>query len=770
MVTVVAIAMTSCQPGDKGAADRGIAEKLSAAGLARPNILLVTLDTTRADHLSPYGYSHSVAPHLERIAREGVLFRSCTAPSAFTLPSHSSIFTGTYPAFHGVRINGTAALSEGHETLAEILAANGYRTGAFIGAFVLDGRWGLNQGFDRYDDLLDLTKFGKIDLAGVQRPANEVVDAALGWLGEPSESPFFAWIHLYDPHAPYEPPEPWYSRFESRGMVGLYDGELAFADSEIGRVLTWLEEEGLANETILAVMGDHGEALGSHGELTHGYFVYDYAVQVPFLLRTPLAETRQLEVEELVRTIDLYPTLLEMLNLEIPEAVQGRSLVSLLEGSTWETASYAYSESMVPYLQYGWSPMYSIRTERYKYIDAPTPELYDLVADPGEETNLASQRARTTAELRKVLQRIYEESRVGAPEPEEADLDRETLDRLAALGYLGGAAPPEKETGLALRDLPDPKEKLEVYGKVSLAGDLINREEYPEALSHLEEVLELDPGVPQAKLLLATCYEETGRREEAKQQLDEVLRADPNDVQALLSMANLLSKDGRGEEVIAIGKKALTVDPRNAQAHILIGQVYMDRNDHQRALPHLQEAVEIQPKLTRNRMNLAACLLGLGRLGDSESILLDILAQHPKYPLAHFHLGLLYDAQGRPQEARAAYAKEVEYYDESVPARFNLGSLLLAMGDAEGYRTQMERVIEIAPDRPKGYLFLARGLLAEGGELARALELVETGLTLADDDELKALGHFLLADIYSREGERDKMAEALARARSFTVR
>jgi choline-sulfatase len=752
---------------------RAVAERLAAGGVAKPNVLLVTLDTTRADRLSAYGYPHAATPHLDAVARAGALFRSCTSASAFTQPSHASILTGTYPTFHGLRINGQAALAGAHETLAEQFAAGGYATGAFVGAFVLDGRWGLNQGFAHYDDRFELGKHAQIDLAGVQRPANEVVDAALEWLDGRQAGPFFAWLHLYDPHAPYEPPAPYAARYRARGLAGLYDGEIAFADAQVGRVLAWLEEKGLAGTTVVAVVGDHGEALGSHGELTHGWFVYDYAVQVPLLLRLPLGLFRGREVDQPVRTIDLYPTLLEMAGLAVPAASQGRSLVPLLDaeaaGGGDSAPAYAYSESMAPYLQYGWSPMFSLRTERWKYIDAPKPELYDLAADPGETRNVLLRERRVTRELRRALERIHAETGAGAPQSEEANLDQETLARLAALGYAGSPAAGAARVGLADRTLPDPKDKLEVYGEVSLAGDLANREEYAEAARHLQKVLALDPAVPQAKLLLATCYRETDRTAQAKGLLDEILKADPDNVQGLIAMANILSEEGRDEEVIAIAKRALAVDERNTQAHVLIGEVYMERGDHRRALPSLHRAVEIQPKLHRNRQNLAACLIGLERFGEAEGLLRAILAEHPKFPLAHFHLGLLYEEQGRLRAAQQAYLAELAHNGDHVPTRFNLGNVALRLGDFAGYRAQMEKVIELAPDRPRGYLFLARGLLAATGEVERARTLVDRGLSLADSAELKALGWFLLADIYTRKGQQARVAEALAKARFFAA-
>lgn len=762
---LVLAACASCSRPD-GEAERG-------AG-ARPNVVLVTLDTTRADHLPAYGYAQGSTPRLDAIARQGVLFESCTTPSAFTQPSHASIMTGAYPPFHGVRINGEAALAEEHETLAERFAGAGYQTGAFVGAFVLDGRWGLDQGFDHYDDELDLSQ-AQIDLAGVQRPANEVVDAALAWLDGERSAPFFAWLHLYDPHAPYEPPEPFRSRFAPRGLTGLYDGEIAFADAQIGRVAAWLERSGLGERTILAVVGDHGEALGSHGELTHGYFVYDYAVQVPLILRLPAglaAHDPGGVVAHPVRTIDLYVTLLELAGLDVPGSSQGHSLIPLLGGGEPEAPDHAYSESMAPYLQYGWSPMFSLRTERYKYIDAPRPELYDLLADPGETRNILRRERRVAHRMRRALQELHATSGADAPQPAEANLDRETLDRLAALGYLGSSAPARERSGLADPALPDPKDKLEVWGEVSLAGDLINRGDYTTARRHLEKVLELDPEIPQAKRLLATCYLKTDQRDRGRELLDEILQADPDDAQALIAMANLLSQEGRGDEVLALAKRALQVDERSTQAYVLMAEVFMERNDHARALPHLRQAVDIQPKLHRNRQNLAACLVALRRFDEAERLLREILGEHPRFPLAQFHLGLLYEERGDLQQARQAYRAEVEHNADYVPARFNLGAVALELGDAAGYLQQMEEIVEIAPDRPKGYLFLARGLLARGttDDLERAAELTDTGVELADTDELRALGYFLRADIYSRRGHPAEAEAALAQARSFAAR
>lgn len=758
----------ACGGGRDGAPLR---EQLVAGGAAQPNVLLVTLDTTRADRLSSYGNPEPLTPRLDALARSGVRFASCTTASAFTQASHASIFTGTYPTYHGVRINGQAALAAVQRTLAESFAERGYATGAFVGAFVLDGRWGFDQGFAHYDDAFELGAGQQIDLAGVQRPADQVVDAALAWLGgvnRPVAEPFFAWVHLYDPHAPYAPPEPYASRYGGRGLTGLYDGEIAFADQQVGRLLDWLRVSGLDNRTVVAVVGDHGEALGSHGELTHGYFLYDYALEVPLLLRLPAGAAAGRVIAQPVRTIDLDPTLLALAGLEIPPAAQGRSLLPLIEGREEASPEYAYSESMAPYLQFGWSPMFSLRGTRYKYIDAPQAELYDLQSDPGETVNLIDRERPVAREMRRALEKIHAQASAGAPQTDEANLDAETLARLAALGYVGGARA-AAHRGLADPALADPKAKLGIYGEVSLAGDLVNRGDYAQAVPHLESVLAQDGGVSQAKLLLSTCYQKTGKEAQAKPLLDDILRQDPNDVQALVAMATLLARQGRGDEVLAIARRALAVDERNTQAYQLIGDVHMDRDEASAALPSLRKAVEIQPKLHRNRQNLAACLIALGELDEAEPLLLGILAERPKFPLARFHLGLLYEKRGDDARAKSAYEEEIAQAGDSVPARFNLGELALRSGDRRAYRAQMERVVALAPERAKGYLFLARGLLAEPGELGRAQQLAERGLALADTSDLRALGYFLLADIYSRQGKGAQAAQAAAQGKRLAA-
>jgi choline-sulfatase len=734
-------------------------------GVDKPNVILITLDTTRADHLGSYGYARARTPVTDALAQRGVLFAQAATPVPLTLPAHSSLMTGLYPTYHGVRLNGTTALSQRHSTLAEVLSHQGYQTGAFIGAFVLDGRWGLNQGFGTYDDRFDMHKFKHLDLAGVQRPANEVMDAAIDWLKGHAKDPFFAWIHLYDPHTPYEPPEPLASEFRSHGPAGAYDGEIAFADQQVGRCVSWLKDAGLDDKTILVIVGDHGEALGSHGEGTHGYFIYDYALHVPFIIATPLDEFRGVRVNAQVSLVDVFPTVLGLAGVDSKTRVEGRSLIPLMYHTEKPDTVYAYAESMGPHLQYGWSPLQSLRSPRYKFIRTTRPELYDLTADPDERTNIFDAHRVLAWEMARELDRRIAESSRGAPAPEAANLDKETIARLASLGYVGTPASPA-EAPAASGPLADPKDKLDVFVDVQRAGELMAKDEYAPAAESLESALRKEPAMPQALLMLGSCYSQLGHTKEAKAQFDRVLKGDPQNVQALIGMANVLLSEGQTDDVVTLCKRTLSIDDRNTQAYTLLGDVYVEQRQPAKALPYLEKAVAIQPKLTQNRLNLAVCLVELKELPRARTMLQEIVDEHPRFPGAQFNLGVLHEEQGHFAEARAAYAAEVANYPDSFKARFNLGKLLAREGDWPGSSEQMHEVIRIAPKRPEGYLFLARNLLNQQASLDQIQALTARGLKVAEAPDVKAFGWFLMADLFSRRHQPDKMNDALGNARA----
>lgn len=738
---------------------------LSKKNISKPNIVFITLDTTRADHLGCYGYEKVQTPNMDRLAEEGILFEQCIAPSPLTLPSHSSMMTGLYPTYHGVRMNGNNALSDKHKTLAELFSENGYDSGAFIAAFVLDGRWGLKQGFQFYDDNFDLTKYKTLDLGRIQRRADEVINSAIKWIEQKKEKSFFAWIHLYDPHTPYTPPEPYYSEYKDRGIAGLYDGEISYMDEQIGRLITWLKDNKLKENTIIIIMGDHGEGLGSHGELTHGYFIYEYAIRVPFIIVTPIEEFKSIRIGSQVRIIDIYPTLLEMLNIKVPEENQGKSLLSTIFDPDKAEDLLAYSEAMSPNLQYNWSPLYSLRTNKFKYIEAPRSELYNLLKDPKELNSLIKKYPKIVKRLKNRLKEIIEKTSEGAPEPESANLDQETIRRLATLGYMGTAVS-RKKTGKGNKILPDPKDKLDIFNAISKAYELNSHDKHKEAAKILEDIVVKDPINPQAKLLLASCYINLKEFKKAKEQLDIILKEDPENIKALVTQANIFMKKNKLDDVIAICNKTLSVDKQNVPALSLLSDIYMEKEELKKAHSYIKRAVDIQPKLTRNKLKLGICLVGMKNYSKAGKVLEDIADKYPEFPTIHFHLGLLYEEQRMFEKARHEYKREITNYENYVPARFNYAKLIFKE-NREEYIKHMRKIVKIAPELPKGYLFLARGLLFENVDINRILEMVRKGISLADEPDIKALGYFLLADIYTRKKQPKEVKEALEKARHF---
>jgi choline-sulfatase len=519
----------------------------------------------------------------------------------------------------------------------------------------------------------------------------------------------------------------------------------------------------------MVLVGDHGEGLGSHGEGTHGFFVYDYALHVPFLAVTPFGDLRGKRVASEVSTADVFPTVLTLAGVATPVKVQGRSLVPLMFHPGRKDEVPAYGEAMASNIQFGWSGLHALRTRSYKYIDAPRPELYDLVRDPGEQANVLAELPAVARRMKKHLDRVMAETSVGAPKPQAANLDKETMERLTALGYIGAPVAAKKATAGA-GPLADPKDKLGVFSAVSRAGELILDEKYTEAAGLLESALREEPGIPLALLLLSTCYTNLGRKEEAKAKLDIILKDDPESVQALISLANILLDEKRDDDVVALCKRTLAVDERNTQAYTLIGEVYMGRENYLEALPYMEKALEIQPKVNRNRLNLAACLMGAKQYDRAEKELLEVVRDSPKFPLAEFNLGLLYEEQGKPEEARAAYAAEVAAHPEEYKARFNLGKLLFKLGARAGSLAEMREVVRIAPKLAEGHLLLARGLLYEPVPLEDVQAEVERGLALAELPEHKALAYYLLADIYNRRGDQARMSDALRKADLYKSR
>ena len=412
-------------------------------------VVVVTLDTTRADRLSLYGFMNVSLPHLERLAQEGVAFDQATSVAPLTLPAHTSLFTGLLPPNHGVRDNADNALAEAHTTLAETLLARGFRTGAFVGSIVLDPARGLKQGFERYQAV---PAGGRQTPGPRQRRADEVMNDAIRWLDTVAGSRFFLWTHLYDPHRPYDPPEPYRSTYGHN----LYVGEIAFADSQIGRLLQALEQRHLLDRTVVVVVGDHGESLGGHGERDHGVFIYEEVIRVPLIVRAPAL--RPTRIGEIVRLTDVMPTVLDLLDVPSPPG-DGVSLVDWMNGSRRDLNLEAYSESLYPE-RLGWSPLRALRAGKFKLIDAPRPELYDLEDDSVEEKNVYDDRRALAEQMTARLAAVAKgHGSTSTPQPGPG-VTPELQAQLASLGYLSSAG---KRDSSSRASRPDPKDCIDSY-------------------------------------------------------------------------------------------------------------------------------------------------------------------------------------------------------------------------------------------------------------------------------------------------------------------
>jgi arylsulfatase A-like enzyme/Tfp pilus assembly protein PilF len=725
------------------------------------NVIIVTADTLRADKLASYGNPRIATPNLDRLAASGVQFDRTTTVTPLTLPAHSSIFTGTYPMYHGVRDNGGYYLEPEQITLAEILKDQGYATGAFVAAFVLDSRWGLDQGFDRYFDDFDLSKFETISLDTVQRRGDEVLAEALTWLESVREKRFFSWIHFYDPHTPYEPPEPYLSQYEGVRW-GRYDGEVAYVDSLMGELMEWLEAKELIDSTIVVFMGDHGESLGEHREVSHGFFVYDVTVAVPFILQAPYRGFQGRRVEARVRTIDLMPTLLGLLGLDVPEPVQGKSLVDLCTGRVSDLDLVAYSESLFSRHHYGWSDLKSLSSGDYQFIAAPRPELYDLNADPLQQNNLASERPDEVRRFENELQEILDRySMEGIEDKQPQTLDPETQAQLAALGYIGG---PSKINIDPSVPLADPKDKIELFNLIKQAGGDSSEDRMDEAFEKIRRVLVEDPDILEAHSILGNLHRKQGEIEEAIEAYKEALARDPEYKPALSSLATAYEEMGRLEDAAAGYRRVLELDPRDNRAHFLLAGIHAQREEFETALELLSKSVELGTERAPAHNLMAECYIGLEKFAEAEAEAKRAIEMKEDLPTAHYNLALALEELGETQEAIRAYEREIEITPENFKTHFNLAKLYGQVGRGDKQMVHFQKSIELNPDFAVGYLYLAKMHL-DSGNLNEAMSLARKGIDLGPEPSMAPLGHFILADVYNRLGRpRDAEREvAIAR-------
>lgn len=650
----------------------------------RDNVLLITLDTTRADHLGSYGHARARTRHLDRLAAEGVRFERAFSPAPITLPAHASIFTGLYPFEHGVRNNGNFYLSDRFETLGTVLAGQGYRAAAFVSAFVLDRRYGLGRGFEVYDDRMQGVQAQVVSLEA-ERRGDHTAQAMIRWLegyaagtagtaAAAPRAPFFVWLHLYDPHEPYRPPQPFRDAFSD----APYDGEIAFDDSVIAFAIDKLGQMGLLDRTLIAIIGDHGESLGDHGEETHSMFVYDSAIRVPLVLWRPGRLPAGKVVSDLVRATDLAPTLLDLVGAPPLRIAHGRSLVPLVLGLGVSDRTPLYAETYLPKFYMNWAPLTMLRDERWKLIDAPRPELYDLQADPGETRNLFAAQSRTAGAMRAALRRLAGESE-GAMAA--GGLDREAMEKLAALGYIGaGAAPPPAAPGDVRSD---PKDVIADFNRLRRANSDVRDRRFAEALPVLQDVLRENPRNAFAQLVLGSAYMGMGQNRRAVEQYRKYLDLVPTSAYAHLWIAICLVRLGEQDEALREGAAALAIDPKFADARVLRGGILAGRGQYDRALFELRAAVESDPAKPMVRLDLAKVLAEAGRVDDAREQYGAILKIQPDFAAALNGLGALDAESGRFEDAVALFRRSLGVDPRQADARFNLGRALEKQGQRE---------------------------------------------------------------------------------------
>lgn len=752
-LALAALTWVVCACGDRrpglGALPRGV----DSASL---NLVVVTLDTTRADRIGCYGAKDVATPNLDALAARGIRFAAAVSPMPLTLPAHCTLFTGLLPGAHGVRDNGGYKLAPGYVTLAEVLKEKGFATGGFVSAFVLDHRWGIAQGFDRYFDDFDLKQQEKLSMGDIQRPGNETVDQALAWIRELKGRRFFAWVHLYDPHAPYEPPEPYKTRYAGRP----YDGEIAWTDELVGRILDGLDRSGMTQRTVIAVLADHGESLGEHGEQGHGYFIYEPVSHIPFILATPYSGTKGRVVDAVVRSIDVAPTVLDLLGYPGTLPGSGGSLVPIVTG-TGPAAGDGYSESFYARLHYGWSELKAVRTKRWHFIEAPKPELYDLTRDPGESVNLATQEPGTLETLRASLAEFDRASvaKLGASAPVEED--EETLRKLASLGYVGGASVDTRASG---HDLPDPKDRLAIYDRMGLIRAMVKEGHEDDAMPLLASVIAEAPEVVDAYYTLANCYYKKKDFVKAAELYRATLAKRPDHDYAIIGLADTLVAQGRTDEAIAGYEHFLEADPDNAQILYRLAQVQLDAGRDAAAGENFRKTLQAEPKTARAEVGMAVVAFHAGRAADAKAALARALAIDPRARFARYNAALIAESEGDLARALAEYRSEIEAYPDAYKALFNLGRLLGKTGDVHGSVDALRRCVEHQPDWPIGHFYLAQALL-QSGDLDGAEAEARRGLAIDSRSTYASLGHLVLADLFNRKGRAREAREELAKAK-----
>jgi len=648
------------------------------SALSRPNILLVTIDTVRADHVGCYGAVNVKTPTIDSLARDGILYERALSQVPLTWPSHVNILTGTYPFHNGVQDFTGQPLAAEFRSVAQAFSEHGYATAATISSFVLNRSWGLARGFAHYDDAFSGNAFLESGVGLVERKAEESVDRSLAWFRGRPAKPFFFWLHLYDPHSAYDPPEPF--RSEYRGH--LYDGEISFADAQLGRLIAWMKQNRLYDNTAIVLLSDHGESLGEHGEKEHGFFIYNSTIHVPLIIKPVAAGARGRRVSDVVEITAAAPTLLQLAGItdRISKQFDTASLLPKPKPGA------AYSETMYPLSSFGWNPLRSLESGDYHYVEAPRPELYNVRSDLGEQHNLIAAQPATAAALKQQLEQRVS-LRAAARPPGGTAADDAVTEKLRALGYLAYRSPLSAE---ALgKPLPDPKDKIRVVESILQASDLLrvgqvdqaeallkkvqaedpnlyvipfmlgeealDRQQWAEARAQLQRALELNPEFDQAMTALGRALHELGQDAEAETWVRKAIEKNSRNFRAWYELGWIQARTKPAESLLAL-HKTIEIQPNFALAYREIGMIEFQAQDYDDAARHLQQAVNLGLSKPYLLNYLGIAYSRTGKLQKAVAIYRQALQQKPDLAEAHLNLGFVYERMQQTAQAAEEYA------------------------------------------------------------------------------------------------------------------
>ena len=693
-----------------GAAAALLVPKIRSQGSALRDpdlsVLLISIDTLRADALGAYGHPSVATPWMDRLAREGVRFETAHAHNVITLPSHANLLSGLYPLRHGVRDNSGFRVPPDTETLATRLRAKGYRTAAFVSAFPLDSRFGLDRGFDVYDDRLGAGSQLERAFEMAERRGPSTVAAAVSWLESQQGSKTFCFVHLYEPHFPYEPPEPFATRFRA----DRYHGEVSATDAALETLLRPLLDAGASGRTLVILTADHGEALGEHGEETHGIFAYEATLRVPLIFYAPRI-LRPAVVGTPVRHVDVVPTVLDALGQAVPPDLPGRSLLSVAAGGS--EAAPSYFEALSSSLNQGWAPLRGVLRDGVKYVDLPLPELYDLRTDPREEKNLAATEPEALEAMRALLARFRAEDR-GVERGAE---DEATLERLRALGYVAGAnvTPKERYT-----EADDPKRLMGIDARSRDIVRLHRERRFDEAIGLAKQSLAERPDMPLAWQQLAYLERARGDLAAGLAAAKKAFALKPFDAETASILSVYLLESGRAKEALELVGSALTKSP-DLDLLTAQGMAFASLGRRAEALAAFERARELDPSNAMVLVNIGTVHLRAGEVRPAREAFEAALRIDPGSAKAQNSLGVIAASEGRHEDAIQHWRRGVVLDPGDYQALFNLGATLRSQGRPAEARPYLEAYLRQAPmslerrdiDRVRGWL----GETGGGGSL-----------------------------------------------------